>query len=58
MQRGNLADTLEDGYRVFEVPDVEYRNNELYVRVMTNTVNRTKTTGLTKRVFVSGSLGG
>jgi hypothetical protein len=42
---------------MFEVSDVEYRNNEFYVRVMTNTVDGTKTAGLAKRVFVGGSLG-
>ena len=43
---------------MFEVSDVKYRNNKLYVRVMTNAVNRTETAGLTERAFVSCSLGG
>jgi hypothetical protein len=36
---------------------MEHRNDELYVRVMTNTVDRAQTAGLTKRGFVGGSLG-
>lgn len=43
---------------MLEVSDVEHRDNELYVRVMANAVNRTKTAGFTKRAFVGGSLGG
>ena len=42
---------------MFEVSDVENRDDEFYVRVMTNTIDRTKTAGLTERVFVGGSLG-
>jgi len=43
---------------VLEVSDVEYWDNEFYVRVMTNTVNRAETASLAKRAFVSGSLDG
>ena len=57
MRRANLAYALEDRYCVLEVSNVEYWDNKPYVRVMANTVDRTKTTGLTKRVFVCGSLG-
>lgn len=42
---------------MFKVSDVEYRDDELYVRVMTNTVHRAKTAGLTKCGFVGSSLG-
>ena len=41
---------------MLEVSDVEYRDNEPYVGVMANTVDRTKTAGLTKRIFVGSSL--
>lgn len=43
---------------MLEIPDVEYGDNESYVRVMANTVDGTKTAGLTKRIFVGGSLNG
>lgn len=58
MRRVNLAYALKDRYCMFEVSDVEYGDNEFYVRVMANTVDGTKTAGLTKRVFVGGSLSG
>jgi len=43
---------------MLEVSDVEYRDNKPDVRVMANTVDRTKTTGLTKCAFLGGSLNG
>ena len=54
--RANLAYALKDRYCVFEVSDVEYRDNESYVRIMADAVNGTETAGLTKRAFVGGSL--
>lgn len=54
----NLAYTLKDCYGMFEISDVEHRDNELYVRVVANTVNRAETASLTKRAFVGGSLDG
>jgi len=41
---------------MLEVSDVEYRDNKPYVRVMANTIDRTKTAGLTKCAFLGGSL--
>lgn len=43
---------------MFEISDVEHRNNKLDVRVMTNAINGTETASLTKCVFVGGSLDG
>lgn len=43
---------------MLEVPDVKYRDNELYIRIMANTVDGAETTSLTKRAFVGGSLDG
>jgi len=43
---------------MLEVSDMEYRDNELYIRVMANAVDRIKATGLTKRAFVGCSLDG
>ena len=41
---------------MLEVSDVEYRDNKPYIRVMADTVDRTKTAGLTECAFLSGSL--
>lgn len=43
---------------MLEVSNVEHRDNELYVRVMANTIYRAETAGLTKRVLIRRSLVG
>jgi hypothetical protein len=41
---------------MLEISNVEHRDNELYVRVMADAIDGTKTAGLAERAFVGGSL--
>jgi len=43
---------------MLEISDMEHRNDEFYVRVMADTVDRAETASLTKRAFIGCSLDG
>ena len=52
----HLAYALEDAYEVFEVTDVEDRNDELDVGIVPHTVHGVEAAGLAEGILLRGPL--